>query len=121
MLGTSDKYLERFRDALDRTGNLHTIDDILEALDKGDMQSFARGNTWIITTINVYPRRVVLDIAYLVGDLEDAEILHDDILKFAKKAGCTMVRTYGRLGWKQMAEKHGWRFSDAIYVKDIEA
>lgn len=112
-------YFEKLEKVLARTGNLHTLDDVLEFIRVGKMQSFVRNNTWIITAINDYPRRRVLDVAYLVGDLDDAEVLHDDVVKFARDTECTMIRTYGRFGWKAYAEKHGWQAVDVIYVKDL--
>lgn len=78
------------------------------------MQSFAEDDTWIITQIQEYPRRRVLDILYLVGDLDGALNVYNRIIAFARERGCTLIRAQGRAGWTKFADEDGWMISHAF-------
>jgi hypothetical protein len=112
-------YYAKLTQALKEAGDLYTIQDILAAIAESRMQSFAEGNTWAITEVHTFPGRKVLDICYVVGDLEDAEKLHDRVIEFAKSIDATLVRAFGRQGWEKHAEKNGWRTVGQTYHKDI--
>lgn len=113
------KYYAKLARALKDGGNLYTVQDILAAIAESRMQSFAEGDTWAITEVNSFPSRKIVTIAYVVGDLKDAEILHDRIIEFAKSIGATMVKAFGRAGWSKDAKEHGWRIAGHVYCKDI--
>ena len=114
-----DLYRAKLANALDRAGNLYTVDDIFTAIAEDRMQSFAEGNTWAITEVNTFPQRKIVTIAYVIGDLRDARILHDRVLAFAESIGATMIRSFGRLGWAKDARKNGWRTAGQIYCRDL--
>ena len=113
------KYYDKLAKAIREGGDLYTIDQILTAIAESRMQSFAEGNTWAITEVNTFPNRKVVTIAYVVGDLKDAELLHDRVIEFAKSVGATMVKAFGRVGWAGDAKKNGWRIAGQVYCKDI--
>jgi len=112
-------YYEKLTQALKDAGDLYTIQDILAAIAESRMQSFAEGNTWAITEVNTFPNRKIVTIAYVIGDLKDAEILHDRVIEFAKSIGATMVKAFGRVGWAKDAEKNGWRVAGQVYHKEL--
>ena len=113
------KYYDKLDRALKDGGNLYTVKDILKAISESRMQSFAEGNTWAITEVNTFPNRKIVTIAYVVGDLKDAELLHDRVIDFAKSVGATMVKAFGRTGWVKAAEKNGWTGAGHVYCKEI--
>ena len=55
-------YHVKFAKALARQGDLYTLQDILDRLADGRMQSFAENNSWMITQISNFPRRRVLEV-----------------------------------------------------------
>jgi hypothetical protein len=112
-------YYEKLTKALKEAGNLYTLQDILAAIAEDRMQSFAEGNTWAITEVHTFPGKKVLDICYVVGDMKDAEKLHDRVIEFAKSIDASMVRAFGRHGWEKHADKNGWRMTGQTYHKDI--
>jgi hypothetical protein len=114
-------YHRRLARVLDRMGGLYTLNDILERIADGRMQSFAEGNSWLITEINLYPRARALDCLALVGDLRDGEALHDQALAFANRIDASLIRAYGRRGWIPQAKAHGWRLHtvNQVYHKDM--
>jgi len=114
-------YQEKLARVLERMGGVYTLGDILERLKDGSMQSFARGNSMLVTQINCYPRAKALDCLFAVGDLEDCKTLHDDAMRFAEGHDISLIRAYGRRGWAPFARDRGWRTltTNHVYVKEL--
>ena len=114
-------YQKKLKRALDLMGGLFTVNDILERIAEGKMQSFVEGNSWAVTEIQAFPRRRVLTIVAALGDLEDLRILHDRVLQFAEAENCTLVRAFGRLGWMPDAHERGWRVvaNNLVYHREF--
>lgn len=105
--------------ALEQFGDLYTFDDIMGFIDSGKMQSFVSGDTWIVTQVNEFPRRKVLDIALVVGFLEEASKALPQIYAFARSIGADRVTAVGRDGWWKFAEP-GWYRVGGYFAKDLE-
>lgn len=118
---TANVYHRKLARMLDRMGALYTLNDILRLIAEGKMQSFVRGNSWIITQIVPYPRANVLEVFAAVGDLEELRILHDRILDYAREIGAGVIRAYGRKGWIDDATSRGWKVKARyfVYQKDM--
>ena len=118
---TAAIYHKRLERVLDRMGGLYALNDILERIAAGKMQSFVEGNSWAICELNDFPRRRVLDILAVVGDLKDCRILHDQVLRYADRVNASLVRASGRRGWIKDAESRGWRrhTTNMVYVRDM--
>ena len=101
-------YREKLAKALARAGGLYDLSDLLERIADGRMQAHVSRETIAVTEISVYPKRRVLTIIILVGDLEDGENLHAQVLDFARKMSCDAIVTQGRVGWARLAKSHGW-------------
>ena len=114
-------YEQKLARVLDRMGSVYTLGDILERLADGRMQSFARGNSMLVTQINVYPRAKALDFLAAVGDLEDWRPIHDEAMSFAERHDISLIRAYGRRGWMPHIRDHGWRplTTNVVYVKEL--
>lgn len=109
-------YHAKLARALARQGGLFSLNDILERIANGTMQSWVEKNSWAVTQISIFPRRRILEIVAVVGDLGDCRILHDEIIKFADKMGVDLVAAYGRLGWLKDARKNGWTIKTQSYL-----
>jgi hypothetical protein len=118
---TAAPYHAKLAKALDRQGGLWTLQDILERLADGRMQSFVAGNSWLICQISVFPQRRVLEVIALVGDLEDYRALDAKLTKFANKMDVDLVSAYGRRGWKPFGTELGWKVKATNYLfqKDL--
>jgi hypothetical protein len=102
-------YEQKLARVLDAMGGLFTLNDILERVHDGRMQSFAVNNTVAFTEIQVFPRARKLHVVALVGDLADGEAMHAKILDYASSINAGLVSAYGRRGWLDLAREHGWR------------
>ncbi|MET1020146.1 MAG: hypothetical protein ABWX62_09195 [Microterricola sp.] len=100
-------------------GGTHTLDDIVDLIREGHMQSFCEGETWAITQIIQFPQKRILEIFLVVGDMPEAEKLHDQVVAFAKEHDCQMVRCFGRDGWSKWAVPRGWTNGQRVYMKEI--
>lgn len=109
-------YQRKLQRVLDRSGNLYTVNDILTALARNEMQSFVEGNSVAITRIAVYPRTKVVEVWSVVGRMDEARKLHDRILIFAAEVGASVIQAYGRKGWWREAEPRGWKIIAENYV-----
>jgi hypothetical protein len=101
-------YRARLAKALARAGDLYSLDDLLERIADGRMQAHVSRETICVTEISVYPKRRVLTIILLAGDLADGEDLHAQVLAFARRLECDAIVAQGRDGWARLAKSHGW-------------
>ena len=115
-------YYAKLKRVLARMGDLYTVQDILSALAKNEMQSFVEGESVAITRIAIYPRAKVVEVLAVVGKLDEARILHDRILIFASEVGARVIQAYGRQGWLHDAQRRGWKIiaENYVYQRDIE-
>jgi hypothetical protein len=110
------KKLERM---LHQCGNLYTLDDLMERIKDGRMQSFVHGETWVITQINEFPRRKVLEIIAVVGFISDAIQVLSQLYEFANQVGATMLMaSNARDGWWSYAQP-GWKKIGSVYAREL--
>ena len=114
-------YRARLARALERAGDLYSVDDLLERIADGRMQAHVSRETVAVTEISVYPKRRVLTIILLAGDLADGEDLHRQVLAFARRVEVDAIVTQGRDGWAQLAKDHGWEIvsKNTIFRKEV--
>lgn len=108
------KKMERM---LHLTGDLYTLDDIMELIEDGKFQSFVEGDTWIVTQVNEFPRRKVLEITFVVGDINEAVRALPRIYEHAENVGADRINALGREGWWVFADA-GWSKVGVVYAKD---
>lgn len=115
-------YHEKLSRALARGGGFYGLSDLLERIADKRMQSFSCNNSWVVTQINQFPRKRMLDVVAAVGDLEDCRALHDQVVAFAEAEGADLIRAIGRRGWMPDATMRGWRpiSTNVVYLKELE-
>jgi len=107
---------EEFDKYLEESGGFYTFDDIMDALRTGKMQSFAEGDTLLITQVHDFPRKRVLELAYLFGDAEGYATLEPRVEEFKNEIGADVIIASGRFGWlRKMTD--GWKALSVNYVK----
>lgn len=116
----SIEYLRgRIDDVLAEMGGLYSFEDIVNAVKEGRMQSFRLNDSWAVTQISVFPQKVVLDIVFVFGDLEELELLYVDIMGWARERDLHWVMTMARDGWMKHAVFHGWKEIGRVIMKDL--
>ena len=114
----SDELRRRLDRALRLAGNTHTIDDIQQAIARGEMQCFVHGDSFVITEIATTPRAKYLNVFLAVGDLS-LMALQKDLEDFAERAGCEWMQTLGRHGWRAVLPKHGWQPTHTLFIHKV--
>lgn len=96
-------------------------EDILDALARGEMQSFCEGESWVVSEIQLFPRKRVLNIVAMVGRLEDLDRLYPRVVQFAQDVAADFIRVVGRPGWESI-EPSRWGFHPilSVWLKEIE-
>jgi hypothetical protein len=102
-------YEQKMARVLDAMGGLYLVEDLLDRIRDGRMQSFAVGNSWAITELQQFPRARKVHVVALVGDLGDTAALNDKVLEFARNEGVPLVSTFGRRGWLAHGHELGWK------------
>ena len=112
---------QKFRKAMAVAGDTYTLEDILHEINEGTMQSFAEGESWVVTQIVDFPRKRYLEIVFAVGDLADLNAIYPRLEVFARDNLCDGMRAFGRKGWMRQFEidRAGWVETTRTYVKEF--
>ena len=119
-------HLERLQELLHEMGGTHTLEDIRALIDDGAFQSFAEGDTWVVTSMLQFPQATVMDIFLVVGEQKDFEVLEKQIEGFARQVGVTFMRVYARKGFEYLIERRDWKFGRGwqpgprVYTKRLD-
>lgn len=106
----------RLRKLLEYQGGFYAVEDILQLIQEGKMQSFAKGDTWVVTQVHEFPRKKVLDIVFVLGEADDLRELEPQLEAFGQQIGADMMAATGRMGWLRKAFK-GWKAHSVNFVK----
>jgi hypothetical protein len=120
-VANAEVYRAKLAKALERAGGLYELSDILERIDDGRMQAHVSRETIAVTEVSIYPKRRVLTMILLAGDLVDGEDLHEQVLSFARKLKCDAIIAQGRVGWARLAKSHGWKIvsTNMVFRKEV--
>lgn len=114
-----DYRLHQLERGLIEMGGTHTLPDIIKGISAGTLQSFVEGETWAVTTVIETPQKRICEVFLVVGDMPDAEKLHERVETFARAHGCQMMRCIARKGWKRWAKPYGWTNGHTVYLKEL--
>lgn len=97
-----------------------TFDDLMIAIHKGDLQSHAFGDTWVLTSVVDFPQRRAVHIDLVVGHAEDAVKIEPKICEWARSIRADLITANGRPGWDPFRNVvEGWRMKGYLYSKDL--
>jgi len=120
-------YVEK---ALKKTGAdaEYKIDDIRNALIRGDMQLWIWADDGEILAVGVseilcYPQMKILSVPFAGAEKMSIEAWFegslDELIRFAKAHGCKGIKGYGRYGWIKKFKKLGNVRSEASFILEI--
>jgi hypothetical protein len=99
----------------------YDFQDILEGIKDGSLQSFAVGDTWVVTQVGDYPRQKVLHVMAAVGNFDEFAAVTPFLKDYAKDIGATLITGSGRDGWrKKLHLLPGWECKGSIYSMEVE-
>lgn len=121
----SDKeHLERLRQhveaALEYSGGTHNFEDIVEMVEKQQLQLWPAKDSVVLTEIIVYPRLKNLHYFLAGGDLDELSRMRPLIESWGKSLGCTRVTLAGRRGWaKTFLKDEGYSPQWSVLAKEL--
>ena len=102
--------------ALPYTGGTHDYVHIVNGVLSGALQLWPTENAALITEFHNFPNKRALHIFLAGGDLNEIKSLHDDVVEFAKAAGCDGLSLTGRPGWVKALADLGFAKNGLVYV-----
>jgi hypothetical protein len=116
----SEEIIRRIEAALAIDGT-HMWEDVREMLIDGRCQIFWNEHGAWITELLLYPRKRVLNVWIVAGQLPEVMMLQQQVMDFALTQTCDIVMVKGaRFGWKDIAREYGWREHALMLVHDVE-
>lgn len=118
-LSSRETLVRKLAKALAREGT-HSPDDVLLAIESGQMQHWEEGDTVVVTSIKQYPRLKACVIFLAAGRFDEVWKIHDEqIVPWAKALGCTRMVGRGRMGWEKSARERGYGRDALMMSKEI--
>ncbi len=106
--------------ALARSPGFEEIEDVEKLIAEGKYQFWPGRRSAVVTEIAQFAAKRVLivqhgggDLSELIGEMEPA------FCAFARAAGCDAIMGFGRMGWRRVTEKRGYRFGWIAMVKNF--
>lgn len=118
------EHLERLRQhveaALEYSGGTHQFEDVLEMVEKNQLQVWPAIQSIVLTEIIVYPRLKNLHYFLAGGDLDELSRMRPMIESWGKSLGCTRVSLAGRRGWaKTFLKDEGYSPQWTVLAKQL--
>jgi hypothetical protein len=99
--------------------DMFNFEEIMDGIETGKFQSFAHGDTWVVTRVYDYPRTRILDVLFIVGNREDFVPLDDAVTEFAQKIGADRITATARRGFEDYM-LYGWKKTAVVYQKELK-
>lgn len=118
--GLSDEEIvRRIKQALARDGT-HTWEDVCAMLKAGIAQIFYSENGAWITQVIDHPRKSVLHVWVVAGELPEVMALQPQVVEFARSKGCEVITSTVRKGWlKEVAPANGWHEHAVLITHEV--
>lgn len=108
--------------ALDASGRTHDLTDVETMVRNREARFWAGANAALVTTIEEFPRRKVLQLWLAGGDLEElVSDMRPRVEDWAREQGCESVWIVGRAGWARQLSAEGYAPAACIVAKDLRA
>ena len=121
---SDQEHLERLRHhveaALEYSGGTHNFEDIIEMVQKQQLQLWPAKDSVVLTEIIVYPRLKNLHYFLAGGDLDELSRMRPLIESWGKSIGFTRVTLAGRRGWaKTFLKDEGYSPQWTVMAKEL--
>lgn len=118
---STDELKRRFERAVRQLGGAYDVEDIINRVNDGTMQSWQSGQSVVVTEVLSFPRKKIVNVVLVAGNIEEIMALQDEVAAWAKEIGCSKMITSGRRGLSTVLPKYGWSNGRCIYELNLEA
>lgn len=107
-------------DALEFADNTFNIIDVADGIALGNMQFWPEEDSAAISQIVEYPRKKVIHVFLLGGNMDGAKALEKKMAVWGKSQRCQAITLTGRPGWsKSFLKDIGYHSSSISMSKEI--
>ena len=117
LLDEWNRYSAWLEAALYYSNGTHTIDDVLETVQRGDAQFWHYPDAAVVTEIMDYPQKRVLRYWLAGGNLKTLLKVEPSIRHWSQLWGCVGIEIIGRKGWHRVLK--GFKQTGIILAKDM--
>lgn len=115
-----ERHLGGIQAALDFAGGTHHPGHVWDAIQADQLQFWPGHDSFIITELEMYPRRKNCHIFLAGGTLEELERMLPHVEHWAKGQGCTAMTLTGRPGWaRSFLNGAGYQAKWQVMAKEI--
>ena len=116
-----DDFAPELARALKYTGGTHTLEDLKEAAESGEIQVWPGVRSVMLTKLVDSPQKKELVFFLAAGQMAEVERLYHHVLDWGKKRGCERAVFVGRAGWSKsfLTRTEGWVETHRVYSKDL--
>jgi len=117
---SSDKAL--IQAALDESGNLFSVEDVLDLVERGQYQLWQDGDSVVVTEVIVLPQAKVLNFLLAAGSIPTLSRMVPVLENWGSIVeGCTLAATTGRRGWERsfLTKEQGWKANHVVLTKAL--
>lgn len=119
-MGSEVTWQQRINEALCYDVQHFTLEDIESGVASGDYQLWENDSAAMITSgVNLQSGGIGVQVLAAGGDMDGVVSLLDEVEQEARAAGCEILTTVGRKGWKSVAKDIGWTDVASIYIKRL--
>jgi len=107
------------------------VDDIARFLLVGQMNLWVvldddfKGYGYVISEIKSYPQLKMLVLQYCAGEDNHMKLVEQEMYgkleRFARDADCDGMEFMGRLGWRNIGRRYGYKAETVVYEKFFKA
>lgn len=97
----------------------YDLDDIAEAVAKGEMQLWPAPKAAMVTEILRFPKRRALNTVLAGGNLEQIMDMVPSLRAFARGQGCDVLLMSGRPGWTRPLGRIGARQTSVTMEMEV--
>lgn len=106
--------------ALEHSVGGWTLDDVREAVERGEAQLWAGERSAHVTQIETYPFGKAIEVLASGGDMDELiDVLRPQIEAWAKAQGCVAAHVVGRLGWARQLKSCGYEPLYTVIRKEL--
>jgi hypothetical protein len=99
----------------------HTVQDVKDAIDRGDAQFWPGVESVIVTEVVDTPQQRELHYWLAGGNGLEIQNMYHAVSEWGRRIGCKVEKMVGRAGWERtwLTKEAGWKPLAVLYVKEV--
>tara|TARA_B100000963_G_C22480372_1_gene604383 strand:- start:391 stop:780 length:390 start_codon:yes stop_codon:yes gene_type:complete len=104
-----EPYREMIEAALAYAGETYAYEDVVDAVQVGEMFFWPAEQSFLVTEVAQWPRKRVLHIFLAGGKLSEVKSMDESLVAYANFLDCDSISLSGRAGWEKALSDLGYK------------